>query len=110
VVNLVNAPGRAVDGSIDAFGQGYVVAYRALPSLGVDAPRIVVAFVNQFGRVVHRADLAETTEAAGEVRVGASADGRLLVAWTSARGSSAMAHALELDCPGALQLCGGAIE
>ena len=34
--NVVDAPGRARDASIAAFGQGYAVAFRSLPSLGVD--------------------------------------------------------------------------
>jgi hypothetical protein len=110
VLNIVNAPGRARDGSIAAFGQGYAVAYRELPSLGVDHPAVHIAFVNQFGEVVHEAELGTTTETGGRTTVSATSDGHLLVGWTSAQPSSATTHALKLYCPGALILCGGALK
>jgi hypothetical protein len=110
VLNILNAPGRAVGGSIAAFGQGYAVAYRALPSLGVPAPVIRVAFIDQSGRIVHEAELGETTEAGGRTTLAATVDGHLLVGWTSEWPAGAATHALKLDCPGALVLCGGALE
>jgi hypothetical protein len=110
VLNIVNAPGRAVGGAIAAFGQGYAVAYRALPSLGVPAPVIRVAFIDQFGAIVHEAELGETTETGGPTALAATADGHLLVGWTSEWPSGPATHALKLDCPGALVLCGGPLE
>jgi hypothetical protein len=110
VLNIVNAPGRAIGGAIAAFGQGYAVAYRALPSLGVPAPVIRVAFIDQFGAIVHEAELGETTEAGGPTALAATDDGHLLVGWTSAWPSGPATHALKLDCPGALVLCGGPLE
>jgi hypothetical protein len=107
VLNLVNAPGRVRDGSIAAFGQGYAVAYRELPSLGVDHPTVHIAFVNQFGAVVHQAELSDTTEGGGRTTVAATADGHLLVGWTTELPSGASTNALKLYCPGALVLCGG---
>jgi hypothetical protein len=110
VLNIVDAPGRVRDGSITAFGQGYAVAYRALPSLGVDHPAIHVAFINQFGEVVHHAELAETTETGAPTAIAATADGHLLVGWSSQPASGAATHALALYCPGALVLCGGEVK
>jgi hypothetical protein len=110
VLNVVNAPGRARDGSIAAFGQGYAIAYRELPSLGVDHPGIHLAFVNQFGEVVHRAELAESTEGGGRTSVSATTDGHVLVGWTTELPSGATTQALALYCPGALVLCGGAMN
>ncbi len=110
VLNVVNAPGRARDGSITAFGQGYAVAYRALPSLGVDRPTLRIAFVNQFGRIVHEAELGETSEDGGRTSITATAGAELLVGWTTRWPSGPRTHALQLDCPGALVLCGGSVE
>ena len=106
--NLVDAPGRARDGSIAPFGQGYAVAYRALPSLAVEQPSVRVAFINQFGVIVYQADLGLTSEAGGRTSVSATADGHVLVTWTSAAPSSASVHGVQMNCPGALVLCGGA--
>jgi hypothetical protein len=110
-LSIVNAPGRARDGAIAAFGQGYAVAYRVLPSLGVDQAAIRVAFINQFGRVVYEDELAASSENGGPTSVSASIDGHLVVGWnsTGANGSATM-HAIQLDCPGALKLCGGGID
>lgn len=110
VLNVLNAPGRAVSAAITAFGQGYAVAYRALPSLGVPLPVIRVAFIDQFGAIVHEAELAETTEAPGPTALAATADGHLLVSWASEWPSGPATHALALHCPGALVLCGGELH
>jgi hypothetical protein len=109
-LNVTSAPLRAIDGSIAAFGQGYAVAYRAQMSLGAETPSIRIAFVNQFGLVVHDAELAETTEEAGTTSVSSTADGKLLVSWISVDGLTPVARAIQLDCPGALQLCGGKVD
>jgi hypothetical protein len=107
-LSVVKAPGRARGGAIAAFGQGYAVAYRSLPSLGVDRPNIRIAFVNQHGRIVYETQLAETSEDGGRASVSASTDGHLLVGWTTTHPSGgATTHAVQLDCPGALVLCGG---
>jgi hypothetical protein len=107
-LSVVKAPGRARGGAIAAFGQGYAVAYRGLPSLGVDRPNVGIAFINQFGRIVHETQLAETSEDGGRISVSASVDGHLLVGWTTTHPSGgATTNAVQLDCPGALVLCGG---
>ena len=108
--NVVNAPGRAVGGSIAAFGQGYAVAYRVLPSLGVDQAAIRVAFIDQFGAIVYEAELATTSEQGGRTTIAATADGHLLVGWTDAADSTPATRGLQLYCPGALRLCGGKLE
>jgi hypothetical protein len=108
--NVVEAPGRARDASIAAFGQGYAVAYRVLPSLGVDNPGLRIAFINQFGAIVYVADLGDTSEQGGRTALSATTDGHLLVAHTYAGPSSATTRALSLYCPGALVLCGGESE
>jgi hypothetical protein len=108
--NVVEAPGRARDASIAAFGQGYAVAYRVLPSPGVEYPGLRIAFINQFGAIVYVADLGETSEEGGATALSATADGHLLVAHTYVGPSSATTRALALYCPGALVLCGGKAE
>jgi hypothetical protein len=110
VLNIENAPGRVVSGAITAFGQGYAVAYRSLPSLGEPLPMIGVAFIDQYGSIVHRAVVAETTETSVPTAIAAGPDGHLLVAWTSEWPSGPATHALALDCPGALELCGGELQ
>ncbi|HMI90301.1 MAG TPA: hypothetical protein VK509_03005 [Polyangiales bacterium] len=107
-LSVVNAPGRARGGAIAAFGQGYAVAYRSLPSLGVDRANIRIAFINEYGRIVYESQLAETSEDGGRASVSASVDGHLLVGWTTKHPSGgATTHAVQLACPGALVLCGG---
>jgi hypothetical protein len=108
--NVVSAPRRAQDGSIAAFGQGYAVAYRALSSLGNETPSIRVAFVDESGLVVHDAELLETTETGGPTSVSATTDGKLLVSWAHQSGGSRTTRAIQLDCPGALVLCGGQVQ
>lgn len=108
--NVVSAPRRAQDGSIAAFGQGYAVAYRALSSLGNETPAIRIAFVDDSGFVVHDAELQETTESAGPTSVTSTSDGKLLVSWIHVSGGSRVTRSLQLDCPGALVLCGGEVE
>jgi hypothetical protein len=105
--NVVNAPGRALGGSIAAFGQGYAVAYRELPSLGVDHAAVHVAFINQFGAIVYDAELAATSETGGRTTLTATEDGHLLVGWTNQTVPTPTTHAYKLYCPGALVLCGG---
>jgi len=109
-LNVENAPARVRDGSIAAFGQGYAVAYRGLPSLGVDHAAVHVAFINQYGEVVYHAELAPTAEAGGRTALAATADGHLLVGWNEQLPSGSATHALKLYCPGALVLCGGKIN
>ena len=86
------------------------MAYRALPSLGVPEPVIRVAFINQFGAIVHEAEIAETTESGGRTTLAATRDGHLLVGWSSAWPAGPATHALKLHCPGALILCGGHVD
>jgi hypothetical protein len=109
-LNIASAPLRVTDGSISAFGQGYAVAYRAQMSLGNEKPTIRIAFVNAFGVVVHDALLHETTDAAGPTSVRSTKDGKLLVSWTSVDGTTHVTRGIQLDCPGALSLCGGRVE
>ena len=109
-LNIASAPRRLSDGSIAAFGQGYAVAYRALSSLGSEMPGIHIAFVNQFGLVVHDALLSDTTEPSGPTSIAATADGKLLASWSSLDGGTPTTHAIQLDCPGALILCGGQVD
>jgi len=111
VLNMVAAPGRGLDGAIAAFGQGYVVAHRALPSPGVTTPAVRIAFINQSGLIVHEAELSETTETGGQISVSATPDGHVVVGWTNVLpSSSATGGATRLYCPGALLLCGGHVE
>ena len=109
-LNITSAPRRATDGSLAAFGQGYAVAYRAQTSLGAEQPSIRIAFVNQFGLVVHDAELAATTDEPGPTSVTSTADGKLLVSWISLDGQTPVTRAIQLDCPGALLLCGGRVD
>jgi len=108
--NVVSAPRRAQDGSLGAFGQGYAVAYRALSSLGNETPAIRIAFIDDSGFVVHDAELARTTEEGGPTSVRSTVDGKLLVSWVHVSGGSRVTRAVQLDCPGALILCGGEVQ
>jgi hypothetical protein len=108
--NVVSAPRRAQDGSIGAFGQGYAVAYRALSSLGNETPAIRISFIDDSGFVVHDAELARTTEEGGSTSVRSTTDGKLLVSWLHVSGGSRVTRAVQLDCPGALILCGGEVQ
>lgn len=110
LLNIVSAPKRAVDGQVADFGQGYAVAYRLQTSLGVTEPEIHVAFVNQFGKVVHDALLAKTTAEGGPVSIGTTPDGHILLSWTESNDFATSRSAFKLHCPGALLLCGGEIE
>jgi len=59
---------------------------------------------------VHEAEIAEATEQGGRTTVSATADGHVLVGYTSLWPAGATTHAVKLHCPGALVLCGGALE
>lgn len=108
LLNVVAAPGRATDQAIASFGQGYAVAYRALPSPGVENPGVRVTFIDQRGKVVHDALLAETSEDGGPTSVAATPDGHLLVTWRTVAPSGRVDQTVQrLYCPGALVLCGG---
>jgi hypothetical protein len=116
VLNVANAP-RVVDaGSVTAFGRGYAVVYRELPSLRQDYPSIRIAFVNPFGSVVYDAELARFEAAAADVNasvatsVAAAGGEAIAVAWTEPDVAGAKLRALRLSCPGALVLCGGKVQ
>lgn len=110
LLNIVNGPRRSRDGAIASFGQGYVVSHRVLTSRGEAQERIEVAFVNQFGSIVYRGTVGDTSERGGPTVVAATQDGHVLTAWsTVARDGTATTHAAKLYCPGALILCGGTL-
>lgn len=114
LLNIVPAPGRALDGAIAPFGQGYAVAYRALPSPGVTVAEIHLAFIDRAGQVVYDAVLAESSEQGGPLALAATAQGNLVVTWRTLSGAgmstTATQAAHRLYCPGALVLCGGSPE
>lgn len=111
LLNIVAAPGRGRDGAIAAFGQGYVIAYRALPSPGIPTPEIRIAFINQSGLIVHQAELSKTSEGGGQARIVATIDGHVAVAWSTISPSgAATGKSTRLYCPGALILCGGKVN
>lgn len=108
LLNIVNGPRRSIDGAIAAFGQGYVVSYRLLPSPGEVDERIEVAFVNQFGAIIYRGSLGPSSAEGGPTSVATTAGGHVLAAWNAAAdGGEAEVRAAKLYCPGALVLCGG---
>lgn len=86
---LVGRPLRATDASITELGDGYVVAYRALPDgAEVLSPEIRLLFVTREGSVArnpsgrpvtHR--VAGSAMTGGRVSVRASIEGQLLVSW-----------------------------
>lgn len=110
VLSIVGAPRKATDGAIADFGQGYVIAYRTLASLGAPTPEVRAAFINQFGAVVYEVKLADSSELGGPVSVNSTSDGHILVTWTSSNGFEAERTAVKMNCPGALLLCGGELE
>lgn len=112
VLNVANAPRIVDSGSIAAFGRGYALVYRELPSLGREQATLRIAFVNPFGSVVYDAELAklDPTAEAGASSVAAADGPGLVVSWTEPGADGATLHALRLRCPGALVLCGGTVD
>ncbi len=108
VLNVANAPRVVNAGSIAAFGRGYALVYRELPSLGRAQGAVRIAFVNQFGSVVYDAELSALDDAsAGTTSVATNGSDALIVSWTEAGQPGARVHAIRMACPGALVLCGG---
>lgn len=111
LLNIVDAPRRTRDGAIAAFGQGYVVSHRQLTSRGEPEEQIQVAFVNQFGAIVHRGNLGTTSVEGGRTAVAATESGQVLAVWNAIEPDGRVtSHGFRLDCPGALVLCGGELH
>jgi hypothetical protein len=109
LLNVADAPRRVSAGAIAAFGQGFAVVYRELPSLGVADEAVRIAFVNQFGAVVHDAALVDHLGAESLTSVAVSGQQVLASVVTgSAEGSEL--RTIRLDCAGALVLCGGSLQ
>jgi hypothetical protein len=109
-LNVADAPRVVRDGSIAAFGRGYVVVYRELPSPGQEDAIVRIAFINPFGSVVHDAKLSDTVNLPAHTSVAVQGP-YLLASWmTPAPSGSATIQALRMHCPGALVLCGGQLE
>ncbi|MDD9946851.1 MAG: hypothetical protein OXU20_37740 [Myxococcales bacterium] len=108
---LVGRPLRAQDASISEIGDGYVVAYRALPDgITVMAPEIRLLFVTREGTVqrdpIGRAltyKVANATATQGRTTVRASVEGQLLISWLDfdpATGHNTLKMTRRrLDCP-----------
>jgi hypothetical protein len=106
-LNVAGAPRVVRDGSLAAFGRGYVLVYRELPSLGRSDAQVRIAFVDPYGGVVYDAAIAMSPALPAATSVAAQ-DDHVLVSWiTPAPSGSATVETLRMDCPGALVLCGG---
>lgn len=86
---LIGQPYRAQDASITEIGDGYVVAYRALPDgTVVTNPEIRMVFVTREGTVARDGTgraishkIADATLTGGRITIRASIEGQLLLSW-----------------------------
>ncbi|MDD9940475.1 MAG: hypothetical protein OXU20_05370 [Myxococcales bacterium] len=88
---IVNAPFRAIDGSIARLPTGYAVVYRALPGGDVESPRIKLQFLDPAGRTFGDSEVADTTPTGGRTSVVFSIEGRMVVGWSD-RSDSEQTH------------------
>lgn len=87
-IPIVASPLQGMDAAIAALGQGYVIAYRALPGGVITKPEIRVVFVskegvasvNEAGNVISL-PLSDAGSASARLTVQVSNEGQVLVGW-----------------------------
>ena len=101
-LRVVGPPYKANDASLAKLPNGYAVAYRALPGGDLDAPRIRVHFLDRFGRILAKSDVAHAEPTGGRTAIKSAYDGRVVVGWSDqdAAGKTTMT-AVRLPCVGA---------
>jgi hypothetical protein len=98
---VVGPPFKAIDASLVKLPIGYAVAYRALPSLRVESPRIQVTFLDSLGTTDGSADVALASEVGGRTAIEAGTDGRIVIAWSDpAEDGSSTLKLVKLPCVG----------
>ncbi len=96
---IVSRAERGTDGSIAAIGNGYVVAYRALPEVANGTATVKLFLIDKTGRRLGpAADVAETTADGGRVTVRTSFDGRFTVAWIEADSEGQRVRMVRIPC------------
>lgn len=86
---LISAPARARDATIVSVGDGYAVAFRALPNGGsITEPQIRMFFATREGNVAEDAagrtityQVAQATATSGRITMRLSVEGQLLLSW-----------------------------
>ena len=89
---IIEAPLAAQGASISSVGDGYVIAYRALPDGSIiTEPQIRLLFATREGNIAHDTagrpvtyEVAKATLAEGRVTVRMSVEGQLLISWLDA--------------------------
>lgn len=96
---IVTRAERGTDASIAAIGNGYVVAYRALPAIDDGSALVRIILIDKTGRRLgDAADIATTTAGGGRVTVRSTFDGRFAVAWVEADGGTQRARVVRIPC------------
>lgn len=96
---IVTRNERGTDASIAAIGNGYVVAYRALPAVADGSALVKLFLIDKNGRrLTTPVDIASTTEGGGRVTVRTSFDGRFTVAWIEADGATQRVRMVRIPC------------
>ena len=98
---VVAPPSNAIDASLAKLPNGYVVAYRAMPGLLLEEPRIRLHFIDSEGNVIGMSDVALASEAGGRTAIEAANDGRVALGWADMNedGTSSLIVA-KLPCVG----------
>jgi len=96
---IVTRAERGTDASIAPIGNGYVVAYRALPEVEDGTAIVRLILIDKTGRRLgDAADIATTTAGGGRVTVRSTFDGRFSVAWVEADGASQRVRLVRIPC------------
>ena len=102
-VRVVGPPYKAIDASLAKLPVGYAIAYRALPGGDVGSPRIRVHFLDRFGRILGKSDVALAEANGGRTAIKSAYDGRITVGWsdTDDQGETTLT-AIKLPCVGGI--------
>ena len=79
---IVGLPQLALDVSVAKLATGFVVAYRALPSVEVPQPMIRVHFLDRGGEIIGSGAVALAAMNGGQTALESAFDGRLVLSWT----------------------------
>lgn len=101
---IVGPPDKAADVSLTKLVTGFALAYRVLPGIGVDSPRIRVHFLDPFGRVIGMSDVALATMYGGRTAIETAYDGRIVLGYSDSdddTGATTL-YGIKLPCAGGL--------
>jgi hypothetical protein len=99
---IVSPPYKASDASLVKLPNGFAVAYRALPGGDVTSARIRVHFLDNFGRILDKSDVALAEPQGGRTAIKVAYDGRVVIGWsdTDDAGKTTLTT-IKLPCVGA---------